>query len=81
MDTILNSHLIPAATLRANDFSAFYQFRKQSMLSLIEKAMGKIAAPNSVDDTDNGDDSELGIEGWSKPIVIVRHCHFNVGAL
>lgn len=63
MDTILNSHLIPAATLRANDFSAFYQFRKQSMLSLIEKAMGKIAAPNSVDDTDNGDDSELGIEG------------------
>ena len=60
MDAILNSHLIPAATLRANDFSAFYQFRKQSMLSLIEKAMGKIAAPNSVDDTDNGDDSELG---------------------
>ena len=41
MDLILESHLIPSADLRANDFDAFYQHRKQALLSLISKVMGK----------------------------------------
>jgi hypothetical protein len=47
MNTILESHLIPAETLRADDFVSFYQVRKQRLLELIEKVMGKnsIAVP------------------------------------
>lgn len=41
MNVVLESHLIPAAALRANDFDSFYQTRKTSMLSLIERVMGK----------------------------------------
>ena len=43
MNAILSSHFIPADTLRADDFAAFYQTRKQNLLALIEKAMGKQA--------------------------------------
>ncbi|MCP5197422.1 MAG: hypothetical protein H6974_11665 [Gammaproteobacteria bacterium] len=43
MNVILNSHFIPADPLRADDFAAFYQARKQNLLGLIEKAMGKQA--------------------------------------
>lgn len=47
MDAILETHLIPAETLRVDDFKAFYQVRKQRLLALIEKVMGKssIALP------------------------------------
>lgn len=41
MNTILESHLIPAATLRTDDFDAFYSARKAALLSLIERVMGK----------------------------------------
>ncbi|MCB1919592.1 MAG: DUF262 domain-containing protein [Candidatus Competibacteraceae bacterium] len=43
MNAILGSHFIPADPLRADDFTAFYQARKQNLLALIEKAMGKQA--------------------------------------
>jgi hypothetical protein len=46
MDAILESHLIPASTLRADNFQDFYQIRKQKMLTIIERAMGKSVVHN-----------------------------------
>lgn len=56
MDMIVESHLIPAETLRADDFESFYQLRKQRLLALIEKVMGKgvisVALPEEGGDED-----------------------------
>ena len=41
MDEILTSHLISAEFLRADDFSGFLNTRKEALLKVIEKAMGK----------------------------------------
>ena len=41
MDEILASHLISADALRADDFWAFFEVRKEALLEAIEKAMGK----------------------------------------
>ncbi|KXS38105.1 MAG: hypothetical protein AWU55_1764 [Halomonadaceae bacterium T82-2] len=41
MNALLEGHRLPAATLRADDFDAFYQQRKRRLLEIIEKAMGK----------------------------------------
>lgn len=43
MDTIVGSHLIDAAALRADDFERFYQKRKTALVNLVERAMGKAA--------------------------------------
>jgi hypothetical protein len=42
-DEILASHGISASALRADDFSVFYDARRESLLRLIEGAMGKAA--------------------------------------
>ncbi|MDF2818917.1 MAG: hypothetical protein K0S73_2857 [Stenotrophomonas rhizophila] len=49
MDTLLSSHLIPVAALRADDFDAFWSQRRQSLLGLIERAMGKKASGTVAD--------------------------------
>lgn len=41
MNQILASHLIPAETLRANDFSSFYQQRHNLLMEKIYEVMGK----------------------------------------
>ncbi|WP_017429307.1 GmrSD restriction endonuclease domain-containing protein [Vreelandella jeotgali] len=41
MNVILEGHRIPTDALRADDFDAFYQQRKNRLLEIIEKAMGK----------------------------------------
>ena len=41
MDEILASHLICANALRADDFWGFFEARKEALLKVIEKAMGK----------------------------------------
>jgi hypothetical protein len=41
MDEILTSHLICANALRADDFWGFFEARKEALLKVIEKAMGK----------------------------------------
>jgi hypothetical protein len=41
MDEILKSHLIDPATLRSDNFQAFYDLRHTKMLELIERATGK----------------------------------------
>jgi len=57
MDAILESHLILASTLRTNDFDGFYEARKASLLSLIERAMGKplLSAAPLEDDFEQGE--------------------------
>ena len=40
MDDIVATHLIDPRTLRENDFAAFYTFRKDKLLRLIEKVTG-----------------------------------------
>ena len=41
MDKILASHLICPNALRSNNFSCFFEDRKEKLLKAIEKAMGK----------------------------------------
>lgn len=41
MDEILRAHLIDPAALRADNFDAFFQARKETLLNRIEEAMGK----------------------------------------
>lgn len=45
MNDLLKSHCIDPATLRLDDFEAFYSGRKSSLLALISNAMGTPAAP------------------------------------
>ena len=40
-EAILASHFIDTAALKADDFQSFYEVRKQSLLKLVEQAMGK----------------------------------------
>jgi len=60
MDALLESHFIPAATLRANDFQAFFEQRKQTLLRLVEKAIGKAIVPveNAVVPEDDEEDED-----------------------
>ena len=61
LEAILESHLIPTVELRADDFQAFYEARKQSLLKLIESVMGKpiLVGGDAAadDDLDEEDDS------------------------
>ena len=43
LDGIVASHAIDPSAMRANDFDAFFAARKEKLLQLIEKAMGKTA--------------------------------------
>lgn len=59
MDFILESHLIPAGLLRADNFDEFYRQRKQKLLGLIENAMGKASISlTEIDDEGNSDADE-----------------------
>jgi len=41
LDTILASHVIDAAALKANDYETFFESRREALLQRIEKATGK----------------------------------------
>jgi len=59
MDKIVESHFIPAAALRADDFEGFYQARKAALLSLIERVMGKTVLTVTTAEELEEDDSDL----------------------
>jgi hypothetical protein len=59
MNAILGSHFIPADSLRTDDFTAFYQARKQNLLALIEKAMGKQAIAVALPEEDEAEIEEV----------------------
>lgn len=44
MNSILESHHVTPASLREDDFEAFYCYRKSALVKLVEKAMGKSAS-------------------------------------
>jgi hypothetical protein len=44
MDDILATHLISSAALRSDNFEAFFDARRQSLMDLISEAMGKTPA-------------------------------------
>lgn len=60
MDDILQTHFVAPELLRADHFDAFYAARKQALLDLVERAMGKsvgdtselVAEDEDVDDYD-----------------------------
>jgi hypothetical protein len=58
MDEILATHLIDPVLLRANDFKGFCEARKQSLLTLVENAMGKKAAQSSEPVPSDDEDEE-----------------------
>lgn len=49
LDPLLESHLISAESLRADDFDAFFADRRERLCQLIEKALGK-SVPRDVDE-------------------------------
>jgi hypothetical protein len=52
MNAILASHRIDAGSLRRDDFERFYTRRKEALIELIEKAMGKMSsAPSATTST------------------------------
>jgi hypothetical protein len=64
MDRILASHLIESSYLRADDFENFFKAREEALLDIIEKAMGKPVARDSVEfeDSESVDDEEDEVE-------------------
>ena len=56
MNTILSSHSIDPASLRADDFNKFYERRQESFLEIVERAMGKTIDRGV--STDSNDDME-----------------------
>ena len=64
VDRHLQSHLIDPTLLRADDFDAFIAHRREALLALIEKAIGKsvyrgTAADEPVEDVMEGEDTAL----------------------
>lgn len=49
LDRIIAAHQIDVALLRADDFEAFFNSRREALSQLIERAMGKSVARESVD--------------------------------
>jgi hypothetical protein len=55
IDEHLRSHLIEPARLRADDFDAFVAARREALLSLIERAMGKAVYRGETSDEPEGE--------------------------
>lgn len=55
IDDHLRSHLIDPQTLRNNDFDGFISLRREALLTLIERAMGKIAYRGELTDEPEGE--------------------------
>ena len=55
LDSILETHEISVSLLQANNFTAFFDDRRERLLKLIETAMGKPAARDDVAPPDPDD--------------------------
>lgn len=62
MDSILRSHAIAPALLRADSFEAFYASRKAALLGLVERAMGKAPMAPSAAVSDDDEDEDIDSE-------------------
>jgi len=54
MDAVLRSHVIDPILLRSDDFTGFFEARKEAILTRIELAMGKPAAREVMEYIENG---------------------------
>ena len=63
MNAILKSHRIDPVTLRADDFNRFYELRQESLLSIVENAMGKSVERDAVDEIGDEPEDELQLMG------------------
>jgi hypothetical protein len=61
MDAVLRTHCIDPALLRANDFEGFFRERRATLLSMVERAMGKpaIIAPEPATEDGLGQDVDV----------------------
>ena len=61
MNDIIVTHRIDPDSLRADDFDRFYETRRESLLHIVEQAMGKAIKRDVVDDDwdDREDETEL----------------------
>jgi len=61
MNAILHSHRIDSVALRADDFEQFYRHRQESLLMIVEQAMGKTIERDAkgVSDEDLDDQMEM----------------------
>lgn len=59
MNKILESHCIPSQLLRSDDFDTFYLQRKQALIALIERAMGKQISREEAEAEGDYEDGEL----------------------
>jgi hypothetical protein len=51
LDQFLNTHVIPVAELRADDFGGFIRLRASALLGLIEEATGKVISGRESEET------------------------------
>lgn len=66
MDQILTTHLIDPRMLRQDNFAEFYEKRKATLLSMIERVMGKTAVHGTMSmETDEEDGESEGVEAES----------------
>ncbi|GAB3587024.1 GmrSD restriction endonuclease domain-containing protein [Calidifontibacter terrae] len=56
LDGLLDAHLVAADRLRADDFTGFFNARREALCLLVEQAMGK-AVPRDVERGEAGEDS------------------------
>ncbi|GAA1233134.1 DUF262 domain-containing protein [Prauserella halophila] len=56
LDDLLDTHLVPARHLRADDFATYFATRRESLCRLVEDAMGK-TVPRDIDDGAAEEDS------------------------
>jgi len=47
MNMILSTHYVDPASLRSDDFDAFYSSRRNALVKIVERAMGKLASPTT----------------------------------
>ena len=62
MNTILETHLIDPALLRADQFYEFYAARKEALAQLIEKKTGRPVVRSDAEDGDSEIDAPLELE-------------------
>jgi hypothetical protein len=59
MDAILRSHHIDPTSIRADDFNQFYEARRESLLAIVERAMGKAVEREVPSDSGQEADEEM----------------------
>ena len=60
LNALVEAHLVPAGSLRADDFTSYFTERRRRLCDLVENAMGK-AVPRDVDHGASEDSTQFEI--------------------